>query len=125
MARSIFLLLVVNRRETSPRPNGEEPIWSITAARMSTSPTAISCASGATSTNTKPVVMICIKSRPRKDPRIVPRPPERLAPPTITAAITRSSAPMPPLGSMALARLATITPASAAKHAGQARRRRS
>ena len=59
--------------------------------------------------------MICMRSRPRNDPRIEPRPPDRLAPPTITAAITRSSAPMPALASMALARLVAMTPAAAAR----------
>ena len=37
----------------------------------------------------------------------------------MTAAITRNSAPMPALASMALARLVTISPAMAGQHPGQ------
>ena len=65
MIRSIFLFLVVVRRDRSFRPN-PEPVWSMTAARMSTSPTAICWASAATSMKTRPVVMICIRSRPEE-----------------------------------------------------------
>ena len=45
---------------------------------------------------------------------MVPRPPDRLAPPTMTAEMTRSSAPIPSLGSTALPRAVTMTPAAAA-----------
>ena len=115
MIRSMVLFLVVNRRDLSRAPRSE-PARAMTAARMRTRPTAICWASAATSMKTSPVVMICIRSSPRKEPRIVPRPPDRLAPPTMTAAMTRSSAPVPALASMALARLVTMTPVTPARN---------
>ena len=55
-------------------------------------------------------------STPAKTPSTVPRPPKKLAPPMITAAIASSSAPIPAFGNPAPVRPAMRSPASPAKN---------
>ena len=59
--------------------------------------------------------MIAISTVPRKAPSTVPSPPFRLAPPMITAEITRSSSPLPAVVEAEPRRAVITIPASAAR----------
>ncbi len=57
--------------------------------------------------------MMLVSRSPRNVPKIVPFPPDRLAPPTTTAAMMRSSAPLPAIGEADPVFAAAMTPESA------------
>lgn len=71
-----------------------------------TTPTAMNCQNGSTLTKTKPYWMTAITSAPATVPKMVPEPPNRLAPPITTAATLSSSKGSPACAAPAVKRAA-------------------
>ena len=81
-------------------------------------PRETSCQKGLTPTRTRPLLSVARMQSPSTVPTIVPRPPEKLVPPMMTAVMTSSSAPRNAFDEPAPSWETLIRPASAAQRPG-------
>src|ERR1700719_2158291 len=90
--------------------------WSTNTARMTTTPVATSCQKDGTFNNVKPFCIAPKVRAPIRDPKGLPSPPKRLAPPMTAAPMACSSNPVPPIGSAAPTRAIRTKPARLASN---------
>ena len=79
----------------SARPATRSRAWSMSTARMTTMPMTMNCQNGSTPSMMSPVTRMAMMSDPMTVPITLPRPPNMLTPPMITAAMELSSRARP------------------------------